>query len=479
MFWAVGTGIATRGIGLFTTLLLTAYMSPQQAGSVNVAFTLVSTVSVLTTVGVGQYVASQRQPLPRVAYNAFLLHTGLGVLGLLAVLLFRRQAAEAFDAVSGVAFIPALALSILLERIQYVPERVLAAHMRFRQLSIIRSLSELLYCAGAIVGALCGLGPWAIVLGNLCRQMRFAVTLRYTPPAEWLVRERPDRALLRVLVRFGLPIMVALIAGFATRRWDNLMVAHFYGTAAVGLYNLSYNLAEIPAVQIAEVTGDVLAPALARLEAADRRQTAVRMAEALALMVFPLAIGLALVAPTVSRLLPGRWAGITPYLIGLSTLSLSRPVSVLMGVYLLALRRTIPSAVLQGVQVVLLLGTLLLCGALFPAQPAAACWAVSLAFLVGSALAVAVLSRVDQVSSWQLVRAHLLPVPALIFMALAVKGLDLGLSRLALHLPPLAHLALQVICGGAAYLAGVAATLPSEVQRLRGLLAELRAARSR
>ena len=38
--WTVGTGLVTRGIGLFTTLLLTRYMSPDEAGAVNVALTL-------------------------------------------------------------------------------------------------------------------------------------------------------------------------------------------------------------------------------------------------------------------------------------------------------------------------------------------------------------------------------------------------------------------------------------------------------
>lgn len=468
MIWTVGTGLTTRGIGLVTTLLLTAYMTPQQAGSVNVALTVVTTVSVLTTVGLGQFLVSQRNPSPRVAWNAMVFHLGLGILAFGATLVFSTELAEMFEATTGARFIPLLLLSNLLERSTYVPERVLVAQMRFRHLSMMRSAGELSYCVGALAGAMLGYGPWCIVSGNLLRQLvRVALLLRYAPPREWFVPEPPDREVLRMLLRFGLPIMVASVAAFATRRWDNLMVAHYYGTAVLGLYNLAYNLAEVPAVQIAEMTADVLAPSFARLEAKDRRQAAVDMVGTLALSVFPLAVGMAVVAPTIAEALPRRWEGIAPILMGLATLSLSRPVVIVLGVYLQALRKPVPSAALQITQVGLLMGALFIAGRVFPHRPVAACLAVSASFLVGSVLAIWIMRMVDEVPAWPMVRAHLLPVPALLLMVITVLGAGSLIARAGgLELPPLVRLTMLILAGGVGYVVGLLIFVPAQVRRL-------------
>jgi PST family polysaccharide transporter len=465
--WSVGSGVLTRAIGLFTTLLLTRYMTPDQSGAVNVALTLVTTVSIMTTVGLGQYVASQRHPSPRVAWNAMVLHVSLGLVAFAGTLLFSHPLARLFGATLGARFIPLLVLTFLLERISYVPERVLVAHMRFRQLSFMRSAGELSYCAGAVTAALLGYGPWCIVAGNLARQLlRLGFTFYFMRPGEWFVAEGPRKGELHALMRFGLPIMVASIAGFATRRWDNLLVAHYYGTDVLGLYNLAYNLAEVPAIQIAEMVAEVLAPSFARLDGDDRRKSAVDMVGALAICVFPLAIGLGLVAPTLSLLLPRRWVGMGGYLMVLSVLSLTRPVGMVLAVYLQALRKPMPAAALQMVMVCLLMGSLMLVGNLFPHNPVSVCYAVGATFTLGSALAVYLLWVIDRVPPWKLVWVQVLPAPALLTMALSVKGLDYLVHAAGFTVSPWARLGMEIAAGGMGFLLGAVVFLPGPVRRI-------------
>jgi lipopolysaccharide exporter len=473
--WTVGTGLVTRGIGLFTTLLLTRYMSPDQAGSVNVALTLVTTVAVMTTVGLGQYLASQRQPSARVAWNAMMLHVSLGFLGFLVALVLRYPLSRMFGAADAARFIPLLVITFMLERVSFVPERVLVAHMRFGQLSVMRSAGELSYCGGAVVAAMLGYGPWCIVAGNLARQLvRFVLTLIYARPGEWFVAEGASSDVLSAMVRFGLPVMVASCAVFATRRWDNLLVAHYYGTDVLGLYNLAYNLAEVPATQIAEMVGEVLAPSFARLDGADRRKSAVDMIGALALTVFPLAIGLGLVAPTLARMLPRRWEGMEPYLVGLSVLSLTRPAGMVLAVYLQALRKPLPAALLQVSQVALLLVSLILVGKLLPYKPVAVTYAVGFTFTLGSLAALMLLRVIDEVPAWPLLRAQLLPMPALLSMALCVRLVDLGLARAGLSPRPLTQLSIEILAGAVGYLGGALVLIPGPTRRLLGSIRNLR-----
>src|SRR2546430_514247 len=115
----------------------------------------------------------------------------------------------------------------------------------------------------------------------------------------------------------------------AWRYWDNLAVSRFFGAGGVGVYNMAYNLADIPAIQVGEQIALVLLPSMTELPP-ERRAAALERASALlSIIIFPLAIGLGLVAePLIAALLPAdKWQGVAPLLTVLSVLSVFRPIS--------------------------------------------------------------------------------------------------------------------------------------------------------
>lgn len=475
VFLSVVTGIFTRLIGLLTTLLLAHYMTPEQSGSVNLALNVVNLISVLTTIGLGQYVASQASPSPKVAWNATQIHLITGLVAFAITYFGADGISWRLGAASGARYIPLFLVVFSIERLVYVPERVLIAHLRFGQLGILRSAGELSYCVGALAAALYGLGPWSILAGNLLRQtVRFALAMYFTPRHEWLLAEAPDFAVWRTLLHFGLPVMVATIAGFASRRGDNLLVSRYYGPAVLGLYNLAYNLAEIPAMQITDMVTDSLAPSFARLEQRQRQRAITDILAALCFVVFPLAVGLGLVAPTLGQLIDRRWAGVADYLVVLSVLSISRPAAMVALVYLQALRKPTAAAVLYSAQVVVLLGSLFLVGHYYPTRPILGCYAVGLTFTLSAALSIGVLRRLDGVPIWPVLRGHLVPLPPVVMMAVAVLGATQVLGPVWLARAPWALLIAQILVGGVAYAGAALLILPTQTRRLIKAVRDLR-----
>src|SRR6185503_11117155 len=104
-----------------------------------------------------------------------------------------------------------------------------------------------------------------------------------------------------------------------------------------GMYNLAYNLADVPAIQVGEQIGDVLLPSFARMDVARRPAALVRSMMLLSLVVFPLAVGLGAVAPTlVATIFDARWRPLAPMLVLLSALSVARPLGWAVASYLQA-----------------------------------------------------------------------------------------------------------------------------------------------
>ena len=78
---------------------------------------------------------------------------------------------------------------------------------------------------------------------------------------------------------------------------------------AVGQYNLAYNLADVPAIQVGEQIALVLMPSMAELPPERRARALERSSALLSLIIFPLAVGLGLVAYPLDRHDPATGSG--------------------------------------------------------------------------------------------------------------------------------------------------------------------------
>jgi len=451
--WTISSGVGSRGVGLVGTLVLTRFVAPGDYGQVMVAAVLGMTANQLSTIGWGQYLVARPDAPRSTAFHVTTFHVGLGALALGVLLLCGGRLGPLLDAPGMTRYLPGLALSVLLDRIAFVPERLLVRELRFGRISATRSAGDLTHTAVSIGGALLGFGAASIVLGNVARSfVRLAAYVLSVERRDWLSPCPISRQETRALLAFGVPMSLGALCEFATRRWDNLLVSRFFGPGPTGMYNLAYNLADVPAIQVGEQIGDVLLPSFARMEPARRSEALLRSLGLLGLVVFPLAVGLGAVAPTlVAAIFDARWRAMGPMLLLLSALSVTRPVGWTVASYLQA--RQLPRRILwlEAFKLGLLLLSMFTIGR---RSPVWTCAAVGIAF-AGHALAS--LWVVRQVDGVPLRRSLGSLWPAL--AACLVMGGAVWLVRGALgQAPPLRpalQLVIEVGVGALAYLAAV------------------------
>jgi PST family polysaccharide transporter len=358
-------------------------------------------------------------------------------------------------------FLPWLLAGAVVDRLAFMPERVLVRDLRFARVSAGRGLGEVAYGVCALALAVAGWGGMAIVAGNLLRSLvRAAVFLAGLDRREWLEPTRLRRGITRQLFAFGVPLSIAALAGFAARRWDNLLIARFFGASTLGHYNLAYNLADVPAIQVGEHVGDVLLPSFARLDPERRRVALTRALGVLALLVFPLAVGLGAVAPTlVAVLFDPRWQPVGPMLVLLAALSVTRPVGWTVESYLQALgraRRLMALEAGKAALVVLALVTLGRQSALW------ACAAVGVAFAAHALAALWQVRSVDGIAWRKSLGALAGPLVACVPLVLAV----LAVRHVSGDAPGAVRLLGECVAGGVAYVAAAHVVARSAVDEL-------------
>jgi PST family polysaccharide transporter len=437
--WTIGTGIGARALGLAGTLALTYFVARDALGEVSDAAIAVAVVNQLSTIGVGQYyVARPSSPSEKlgsrreIAQSATIVHLALGMVALAALMSLRAPLAHWMRAPALGRYLPGLALAALVDRVSYMPERVLARELRFRVVGVCRTVGELSYTVVSVTLAALGSGAMSIVAANVARSLvRLLAMALAVPRADWLALRLPRAATVRSMLRFGVPTSVGIGAGFVARRVDNAIVSSLFGVEVVSAYNLAYNLADVPAVQVGEQIGDVLLPSFAYLRTEERKAALLRSTGLLALVTFPLAVGLAAIAPTlVDAVLRADWRDTGPMLAMLSVLSVVRPVGWTISSYLLARDRPRLDALLEVFKVGALVVLLLTIG---PRGPLWACAAVGAAFALHALASMAAVDWLDGIRVWALALRCVGPLIACMPMAAAVVGVRLLARGLGPH----------------------------------------------
>jgi lipopolysaccharide exporter len=446
--WLIIAGMLSRALGVVGTLILTHLITPVAYGEVADAVVVTFTVNVFANVGVGVYIITHPQAGPDELFHAAILHIGLGALGLAPVLLFGRSLGLAFGAPDMARYLPGLALAVMCERFNLLPERLLFRRMRFGVSSLLRAAGELLFTTVSVIGAVRGLGGMSIVVANVVRSgFRVPLSFLLVRWSDWLKPHRLRKEVFARILRFGVPISVAQLVAFGTRRWDNLLVSRFHGAAAVGAYNLAYNLADIPAVQIGEQITDTLQVSLANSQDKAPERQLLRSLSVLAFVMTPMAVGLGAVAPTVARLfLDRRWVDVGPMLMLLSVISFPRPLSGAVAAYMQVKHRRRAFLALEIFTLLTLLISLETVGRI---SPIAACVAVGVTFLLRLLASGLLLWKMDHIPLRDFFLPQLPPVIAALIMAAAVTAIRLTFERAGV--PGVVSLITQVLVGIAAY----------------------------
>lgn len=453
--WTIVASLSTRAIGLIGTLVVTRFLDPADYGEVMVAAVVVMTANQVSTMGFGQFLVAKPESSRAVAFHVTALHIALGVLAAGLVWWLAGRLGRPLDAPGMVRFVPGLVLSGLADRFGYVPERILVRDLRFRSLSVVRMTGDLAYSLVSVGFAAADFGGAAIVLGNLARSfVRTAGFVLAVELRDWFAPCRLSWNTTRELLAFGLPMSLGALCAFASRRWDNLLVSHYFGPGPTGMYNLAYNLADVPAIHVGEQIGDVLLPSFARLDEERRPASLLRSMGLLALVVFPLAVGLGAVAPTlVAAVFDARWRPMAPLLVLLSALSVTRPVGWTIESYLQARQLTGLIFALEVFKVVALLLLVVTIGRLSPRWT---CAAVGLAFAAHAFASLWTLRLVDRIPLRRSIGSLLpalcacLPMVAAV-LAVRAAGLASGIDAFQ---RPAFRLLIEVASGAVAYALG-------------------------
>lgn len=319
--WTSGAKWASQLLTWAATLVVARLLSPEDYGLVGMASIYLGLITLVSEFGLGSTVLTLRDlSEAQVAQlNGLAVVFGVGSFAVSCVAAI--PLGRLFHAPQLPAVVVAMSTAFLITAFKTVPYALLQREMRFRALALAETGRAVVLAVSMIVFALLGLRYWTLVIGALLSSaLSTAATLMLRRHAF----ARPQRRSLSHAMTFSGHLLLARLSWYTYSNADFLVAGRILGTATLGLYEVGWNLANLPIEKITSLVSQVTPAVFSAVQHdhAALRRYLLRITEVLALITFPASLGMALVAPDFVLLTLGaKWHGaIAPLqLLALST----------------------------------------------------------------------------------------------------------------------------------------------------------------
>lgn len=466
--WRYGGQVAAQLITWSSTILVVRLLDPSDYGLFAMSQVLVTALAFMNGYGFATSLIRsadvERRDLAQVFGLLLLLNSGLAgallVLAPFAASYFREPQVNEILRVQIALFlvVPFIAL----------PEAMLSRRLRFRPQAFASMAGAVTGASVALLLAWMGWGVWALVYAPILAFAARALALSIAAPVYTIPTF--DFRGARAIITFGGALTLCQFFWIIQSQSDIFIAGRSFSTHELGLYSEALFVALIVSGRFLPPINEVAFPAYAELHHAGKRLGPYfrRVQRTVALVVFPLYIGLALTAnETVATVFGAKWLGMAPIL---------RNLAIVMPLMALQIICS-PATNAMGRPRVYLTTSIL--GAVF----FAACFLVAVRWgpqgltlawwIAGPALLAATLALtlpVVGLAPLDLARTLVPPVAASAAMALAVWGLGEALDGLE----PWWRLAVLVPAGGAVYLATLVIIWPQVVRESWAMLSAAR-----
>ena len=440
--WVLSAQTVIRVLGFVTMVVLVRLLGPRNIGLAAEALVFTRLAFLFSDVGLRAVLVQRKELSEADRSTAFWMSALVGAAVSLAVVALARPIADLFHNADVAPLVAVLSLCVFFTALGVTPGGLLARELRFRTLELRAVAAAVAGAVAAIVVAVLGYGPWAIVT-QVVVDAAVSTALLWLN-VRWLPRFVFSRESLRGLVGFGGYVFGAGVFSYLHRNADNFLVGRFLGAAKLGAYSIAYDVMQWPLLALATPIWNVFFPAMAKIR--EPRQIGniwIRVTRLSTAITAPGYLGMIVLAPDFVVVVFGdRWHDAIAVLQILSYVGLIQSLTILVANVLLTLDRAATFFWLAAVGSVAMVGAFALglqWGLLgVTTTYAIANTPVTFFFLLAAA-------RATGVSLRQFAHAMRGVLGAAAIMALTVLGARLLL--VAEGVPPFARLAILIALG--------------------------------
>ena len=339
--WKTVTRVTFELTKLAVAVALAWLLTPREYGLAGMVLVLVAFEPVLSGVALASALVQRKEVTEEDKSTVFWTVAGFGLACTLAGIALSGLAARFYGDREVQPLFAAMSCCFFLGALGVTQAHLLLREMSFRAMELRAMAGVVVGAVAAVVVALEGFGPWALVAQQL--GAIGTSTLLLWVFSDWHPRFVYSRESFRELRGFAGSVSGTLMLFQLNQNTDRVLIGRYLGASALGSYALAYNIILVPFSRLASPLQEVLYPVFSRLQD-DRERLAtvwLRVVRLVAAVAVPAMLGLVVLAPEfVSAVFGSKWHDAAPVMRILACVGLLFVLQGLNSVVLQAVGRT-------------------------------------------------------------------------------------------------------------------------------------------
>ena len=308
LLWKFGERVLAQVISFVVSLVLARMILPEEYGVVALVTIFISFADVLATSGFSSALIQKKNADELDFSSVFYCSLGISIVTYAVLFFAAPLIADFYNMPMITLIIRVFSLRIPLAAFNSVQHAYVSRHMIFKKFFFSTLFGTLVSAAIGIFLAIKGFGVWALVAQYMSNSLIDSIVLLFT--VKWRPRLMFSWKRAKSLLKYGWKILFAEFSGTFFNQLKGLIIGKVYTSADLAFFNRGNNLVGIATENIRTSTMSVLFPAMSNIEDDSERIKGVtrRSISVMAYVIFPLALGLFLVAePLIVVLLTETW----------------------------------------------------------------------------------------------------------------------------------------------------------------------------
>jgi PST family polysaccharide transporter len=300
-------------MSILISAILARLLTPSDFGLIAMVVVFSNFVYIFSDFGLTSAIVQKKEVSDEALSSTFWINVGLGAVLTVALAASAPLIAAFYSEPRLTPIVVFISTTFLITSFSNVSYALLTKRMNFRALAIITVCATGVSGIIAVFLAFSGYGVWSLAWNTVLYSIFMAaLALIY---ARWFPHFLLGLQHVKGLLGFGANLTGSTFVNYFAQNMDNLLVGRFIGSAALGFYNLAFNLLLLPVTSVSDVVGRVMFPALSIIQHDKQlvRDAYVTANRYIAAVSFPLMIWVVVAAPQLILVVYGpKWASVIP-----------------------------------------------------------------------------------------------------------------------------------------------------------------------
>lgn len=313
--WSGVSQIGRQGIYYVIFIVLARILSPEEFGLVAMITVITSFATIFAEMGFSAALIQKQDIQQNELSSVFWLNVAAGI-GLTGIFVAGAPLiARFYDEPILLPLTILIAANFTVGSLTIVQKTIRTKKLDFRSLSIADITAEILSGTVAIFLAYMGAGVWSLAIRSVL--LTTIVSIILWRLGGWRPAFIFEWKALKNLFGFSLNHLGTQLLNYWVQNLDYLLIGRTIGPQPLGIYRNAYTVMLLPLANVSRVISRVMFPSLALIQddKARVRHLFLRMTRTIALVTFPMMVGLFVVSePFVLAVFGDQWSPMIPVL---------------------------------------------------------------------------------------------------------------------------------------------------------------------